>query len=261
MKSKGLLNLITFSDVRKGVFLLLADGPMTLSELKLHLDLRSPEIIPRIKDLTESGLVCKTGDKYHLTPMGEIIAEKFKPLASMTEMIDRNEAYFSRYKIEAIPRTFVERLGELGECHVIENTRENISAVYREAINNIARSKRVAGVSPIFENSFPGFFTSMARNHIPVSFVLTEGIYEKVRLEYSDYLEEYLGYDNAEMYVLKDEPGIAFTVTDCFLTISLVNRSGQFDLHSTLASYEKPAVRWGQDLFEYYKKKARVIKL
>lgn len=260
MKSKGLLSLITFSDVRKSIFLLLADGPKTLSELKTHFNLKSPEIIPRIKELQTGNMISKDGETYYLTPMGAIIAEKFKPLVRMTEVIDRNENYFSRYKIEVIPGEFLERLDELGEYHIVENTRENISTIYREVANNIYRSKEVSSVLPIFGDSFPKFFTSLAESNVHTSLILTNNVYEKGKLEHSDSFNEYLKFDNARMYVLDDDPEIAFTVTDCFLTLSLINRFGRFDLQSTTISYERSAINWGEDLFEYYKKKAKRVK-
>nr|WP_174591859.1 transcriptional regulator FilR1 domain-containing protein [Methanocella conradii] len=52
---------------------------------------------------------------------------------------------------------------------------------------------------------------------------------------------------------------LALAVTDSFLALSLFKDDG-FDAQASLVSREKSALKWGEELFEYYKRGAREIK-
>ncbi|WP_084632250.1 transcriptional regulator FilR1 domain-containing protein [Geoglobus ahangari] len=48
-------------------------------------------------------------------------------------------------------------------------------------------------------------------------------------------------------------PHIAFTVTDHFFSAGFYRKSGDYDFWRLLISKDKSAIRFGRDLFEYYK--------
>ena len=58
---------------------------------------------------------------------------------------------------------------------------------------------------------------------------------------------------------LIDELKIAFTVTDTFLSLGLFTLDGRYDVTMDLVSEDKKALKWGLDLFEYFRKKSRRV--
>jgi predicted transcriptional regulator len=63
------------------------------------------------------------------------------------------------------------------------------------------------------------------------------------------------------MYVCDDDSlklG-ALSITDDIMLIAFFNKDGIFD-HKKVLSFEESALRWGVDLFQYYKKKSEKIK-
>ncbi|MDI6898186.1 transcriptional regulator FilR1 domain-containing protein [Methanocella conradii] len=60
------------------------------------------------------------------------------------------------------------------------------------------------------------------------------------------------------MYVV-DEARLALAVTDSFLALSLFNDSG-FNAQTSLVSREESALKWGEELFEYYRRRSKEVK-
>jgi predicted transcriptional regulator len=73
--------------------------------------------------------------------------------------------------------------------------------------------------------------------------------------EYANEIKQFLSCKDSHLYVMDDVP-IAFAVTDIFLSLSLCATNGHFDALTNLMSFEKPALKWGEELFRYYKEKS-----
>ena len=71
-------------------------------------------------------------------------------------------------------------------------------------------------------------------------------------------LNEYLELGNAKMYVVKDAK-LAMVVSDRFLCLSLYFKNGVYDVSEFLISYDKNALMWGKELFDYYLEKSKEI--
>jgi len=252
MKSNGLLAFLTLSEIRRNIVLRLYEKPMTLSGLKEMLSMTSPQIIPYIKELQSKNLIKKEGNEYSLTPIGKVAAKKLKPLLDSFKSLDSNDKFLREHDLKPIPEHLVERIDELGECMVIENSPENITATYREVLAKLSISAWIKGVSSIFEVEYPKFFLALAQHDRPVYIIVTRQIYKKVEKEYAREIGQFLSCKDSHLYVIDDLP-IAFAVTDVFFSISLCSTNGHFDALTNLMSFEKPALKWGEELFDYYK--------
>jgi predicted transcriptional regulator len=236
----------------------LFEKPMTLNLLKETLDMSSPHIIPYLKELQGKNLIQKEGSEYRLTPIGKVVVKKLKPLIDSFKSFDSNDRFFTEHDLEHIPESLLERIDELGKCVVIENSFENITAAYREVLAKLSISGWIKGFSSIFEVDYPRFFLSLAQNGKPVTLIITKNIYKKVEKEYPREMSQFLTCKDSHLYVIDNVP-IAFAVTDVFLSLSLCSNNGQFDALMTLMSFEKSALKWGEELFEFYKEKSTEI--
>lgn len=258
MRNIGLLIFILSSEKRRDTLLLLLDRSMTVSELKDHFDVKAPEIIPRLKELESKNLAYREGDKYHLTQLGEVAAKKIKPLIDAFRVIDANGKFFIEHDLSPIPKELLERIVELEKCSTIESNEDDISAAHRVVFDNISKSRSIIGISPIFDSSYPQFFISLAQKKIPISIIITEHIFDKIKKDYAKELRTFLNIDNARLYTIKDA-GIACVVTDIFTAFSLRHRNGEFDSLTSLMSFESSAIKWGEELFGYYRGKSTEI--
>lgn len=258
MKSDSLLKIITFSDVRKNLLLKILKEPLSLTELKERFKVTSSNLIPRIKELENKNLVVRDDGKYRLTSTGMIVARWLYMEDNLIGLLEENGRFFNEHDLTPIPDYLLDRIGELGKCKLIENSVDDLSATHHEVFAILQQSNYIAGISPVFDTSYPEFFLSIAQEKIPVSLILTDKIVNKVETEYSNALQTYLTCDNAKMYAINDVR-LALVITDTFLAISLY-KNCTIDTSIRLMSFEKSAINWGKELFEYYKQSSKEIK-
>ncbi|KCZ71774.1 putative transcriptional regulator [Candidatus Methanoperedens nitroreducens] len=259
MKSRGLLSVLTFSEKRENLLFLLLNEPKTIAEIKGYLNVSTPEIFPRIKEMETKNLIYKENKYYALTPIGKVVAKFFQPLVNTLHVIEENEEFWKEHNIEAIPQCFLERIDELGNCRFIENRLEEMYEPHTEFFENISKSELVMGVAPVFNPAYPAFFLQLALHKVHVSLILTKNVFEKVKNEYRDDLQRFLECNNTSLYVL-DDISLAFVVTDIFLSLSLFYKNGIFDAQRDLISFDESALKWGEELFNYYKEHSKEIK-
>jgi len=261
MKSRGILSVLTFSEKREAILFLLLKEPKTLPEIKSYLNVSSPEILPRIKEMETRNLICKDGKHYVLTPIGNVVVRFFQPLINTLHVIEENEDFWKKHMVEAIPQQFLERIGELGSCRLVENKLENMYEPHTEFFENISKSEFVMGVAPIFNPAYPSFFLRLSQQKVQVALILTKNVFEKVKKEHRDNLQEFLDNNNTSLCIILDNDiNIAFVVTNSFLSLSLFFKNGTFDAQRDLISFDKSALKWGEELFNYYKNRSEQIK-
>lgn len=258
MKSKGLLSILTFSEKRKDILFLLEEGSCTLSDIKEHFNVSSPEISPRIKEMLSYNLIEKTDKSYRITPIGRAVIAHFRPFLELLETIENNEEFWKGHYLGDLPQSMLNDLSALKDCTVISDSIENIYESHRTFTENISRSSHLKGVSSIFIPTYPDFVVSMAENNVPTSLILTEKVFAKVRDEHHDKLEFYLRSPNTELFVIEDVK-IAFVVTDVFFSMSLFFNQDAYDPRDDLVGYDASALKWGSDLFDYYRKMSRPV--
>lgn len=232
---------------------------MALSELKGHLEATSSEIIPRIKDLEKKNVIYKDGDKYRLTPLGMILAKKVQMMVNLSGLLEENARFINDHDLSAIPEHLLYRMDELGKCMLVECSVDNIAATYWTVLDYLSKSQVIKGISPMCDPYYPEYFLKVAQLKKPVTIILTRNIFDKIEKEYAETLQAYLKCDNAKLCVI-DDARLAFAVTDKFVSISLYHKNGNFDALTNLISFERSAIAWGEELFEYYMQKSVEIK-
>jgi predicted transcriptional regulator len=260
VRLRGLLTLLTFSKRREELLLLLYGGSKTLAEIRKHLGASSAEVLHRIKELEEANLVCREDNCYTLSPVGGVVARFLQPLVNTLHVIEEHEEFWREHAVDAIPPQFFERIGDLGNCRLIEHGIENLHEPHKEFFENIRKSKNVKGLSPIFNPAYPAFFSQLAQKEVSVSLILTQRVFEKVKKGHTGEIQRFLDYDNTSLHVLKDDVRLAFVVTDVFLSLSLFFKNGSFDSQRDLISFDASARKWGEELFNYYRENAVEIK-
>ena len=260
MKSDGLLKSTMLSDMRKGILYILAETPMSLAELRAHFDVTSASIIPRIKDLVKAELISKDDGSYVLTTTGIILVKRLRAMDNLEKVIENNGEFLNTHDLSPIPAGLINRIDELGDCKVIKNTMEHITAAHDQIYDNLPKAKKIMGIAPVLDPQYPKVYLGLARMNIPVSIIIPENIYKKVEKDYSVFLHEFLSHENAKMYVTGNVR-LVLVATDNFISMYMYNKNGTFDSMSSLFSSEPSAAKWGEELFESCLLNAREIKI
>jgi predicted transcriptional regulator len=261
MKAKGLLSLLTFSEKRRGILLMLQEEPKTLKEIREYLNVTSPEIIPHIRKLEKGNLILQKNKKYVLTDIGEIVTKSFERLSKTLEFFEYNMDFWKEHNINGIPDEFRMRLYELGNIIISKSTPLDIFQPHNEYIKNLSESNLVKGVSPTLHPDYPKLVTMLAAKGVVVSFVVARDVLEKIQKDYKKDLQSFLMYENASLFVSNEDIKVAFTTSDTFLSMRLFLNDNTYDFYRNIICHEKSALKLGEDLFKYYEKRSQKVEL
>ena len=142
---------------------------------------------------------------------------------------------------------------ELGDFQVVISESSDLLKPHRTFVEHLMKSKEVHGVSPIFFPDYPNVFKEVDKKADVIELVVTEDILEVILGHAPE------NYQNLELYVTDVNPQMAFAVTDIFFSIGFFYKSGGYDFTKDLISTTPSAIKFGRDLFEYYKSRARRV--
>lgn len=93
-KANELLDLITLSEKRRNLLLLLMDGPKTIGEINSTLKTISSGMIPQIRKLERANLICQRNKEFALTESGTVVACSLDRLLGTLEAIGKHADFW-----------------------------------------------------------------------------------------------------------------------------------------------------------------------
>jgi|WetSurMetagenome_2_1015567.scaffolds.fasta_scaffold245987_1 predicted transcriptional regulator len=253
-----LLNVISASDKRRNLLILLNSGPQEWDDIKTLLKVTSTGMLPQVKILEEEHLIERDGRKFFLTPMGKVLATHMEPLIRTMGVFDRNRKFWGDHNLSVLPPEILLNIRELGDYQIIENSDEEIFDI-NTFLKNISQSKVIKGISHTVHPKYPHFFLNLAKSGVESHLILTPGVFRVIKEKYRDLLETWLECKNAHLYVPDHDIKFSFVVTDSYFSISLFYNSGVFDSKNDVISYDASARKWGERIFSHYQKQSKKI--
>lgn len=248
------IELIFLSKKRTNILIFLIDGPKKIFEINESLNSSSVEVLPQLKKLRENSLVLKTRAGYRLSPLGIAITSKMKPLINLSEVFGNRYDYWTNHAIECIPAPLLERIGELSNCTFSKPAdRSFLFEPHMEWLNILYNSKEIKGICSIFSPVFVSVFYPLLRKKINISIIVTPLVYERLKNDFIDNLREFLKYECGSFYVCNENMEFSHIITDSFLNLSLPFSDGSFDYKEDVICFDPTALKWGEDLFTYYR--------
>lgn len=249
---RSLLDVIFMSEKRKNLLFLLRSGPRKMEEILEIMNVSRHALLPQIKILSENGLVIKNKDMCRLTKIGEVLVEDMTPLVGTLTVLENNYDYWTEHDLNSIPPHLLRRIRELGFCRVIEPDLNNMFEINKDLVEQALRSNFVMAATAFLHPSYPSVFLNFIENKIDVSVIMTEDAIEKLKADYGNELKLFLDSGYGKLYVYPDNMELAsLFIAEMFLMICLFDKKGRYD-HKDLVFFNADAVRWGQELFEYY---------
>lgn len=278
--SSSLLDAIFLSEKRKNILLLLKEGAKSSEEIKNAFDFPWKSMIPQIKKLVELGLVVQTEGMYSLSEMGTIIATNMQFLLNTLKIYDENREFWSEHDLSSIPFRLLTRIGELGQCRVLKPDISQIFKVQEDIVKHMLASSRIMVLVSAAHPAYHLACLEFIEKKIDVTVILTEPVFESIRIdclsesdtafsdisvlkmdlsEYKKEIQLFLNCENSHFFVSdgKKKP-MMLIVTDRIFALSLLDKCGRVD-RNYIVSFEPVALKWGEELFEYYKKNSRPV--
>lgn len=278
--SSSLLDAIFLSEKRKNILLLLIEGPKSNCELKNAFDFPWKSMIPQIKKLVELGLVIQKDGMYFLSEMGTVIATNMQFLLNTLKIYDENRDFWFEHDLSSIPFNLLTRIGDLGQCRVFKPDLSHMFKVQEDIIKCMLDSSRIMVLASAIHPAYHLACLEFIEKKIDLTVILTESVFESIQAEclqksdtvFSDIsvlkldLQEYkkevqlfLNCENSHFFVSEGEKKpMMLIVTDKIFALSLLDKNDRVDRHY-IVSFEPGALKWGEELFEYYKKNSRPI--
>jgi Predicted transcriptional regulator len=256
---KDLLDIIFNSEKRKHVLLMLYDGQKEMPFILASLDTTRPALLPQMKILKESNLICQSGDNYRLTNIGKIVVDEMKPFLNTIETLDENSNYLTTHKVGGIPEDFLKRISDIRGYNLVEPTVVNAHEMNSDYLKVALASKAVYFVFTFMHPACPWILGQLADNNINVEIIFTRDLVDKLIEGWSEEFRHYIAYDNVKFYIYEKEVGISsLTVTDAGFLLRLLFSNDEFSNKQVLC-LSPQGRQWGKELFDYYLKDAKPI--
>ena len=253
-----LLSVISASDKRRNLLILLNSGPREWDDIKRILNVTSTGMLPQIKILEEEHLIDRDGRKFFLTPIGKVLATHMEPLVRTMEVLDKNRKFWAEHNVDVLPFDILMDIRDLGNYRIIENTDEEIFDV-SSFLKNISTAKTLKGLAHTVHPTWPDFFMNLARKGTTSSLVFTPGVLKIMNEKYPGWVRDYLRLGNTSIYVTKRDFKFSYTVTDSYFSISLFYKTGYFDSKNDVASNDPSAIQWGERIYEFLLKHSEKV--
>jgi len=247
-----LCDTIWLSEKRKNLLLLLMEGPRDIEQIKTSLNVTSKAMMPQIKILKKQGLVLQNENTYMLSEIGKLVVGNMLPLLNTLEVLEENKEYWTSRDTSVIPQEQFMRLGELGECMVIEPDLNHLFDLPREFTENLIKSRCIMSSLSYYHPLYSSLYSRLAKSGAEMEIVLTKSVFDRLKNDCRDELETLLDSENTVVKVCEENlklPTIA--VTEKFMYICLFDKQGKYD-HRKVMSFDASALRWGRELFMHY---------
>jgi predicted transcriptional regulator len=125
----------------------------------------------------------------------------------------------------------------------------------------LKNSKEIRGVTSMFIPEFGSLLKELTIDkNVDVELVITKEILDGIDKKI---LKEIFADKSSKpkLYLMKEELKVAFTVTDSLISFGLFNFDGTYDWNKDLIDTTEEGIRWGLDLFEWYRNISKEIHL
>lgn len=277
----SLLDTIFLSDKRKNLLLLLKEeGPKSGEDIKNVFDFPWKSITPQLKKLIAWGLVLENDGMYTLSDMGSVITDNMQFFLSTLSIYEENLDFWSDHDLSSIPFHLLKRVGELGHVKILERNLSNVFWIPEEVMKSLIDSKHVMSFVSVFHPSSPFLYFEYLEKGTETMAIVTKSILETLQtecnsnlsliktnnsilnralIEYKQEIKRILSSKTSNFRVYEgDFSPMSMIVTDKVFLLSLLDKKGRLTTKFLISS-EPQALKWGEELFMYYKERSKPI--
>ncbi len=259
----AILRMAVCSDLRRNLLISLNEGKKPLGDLRDELQISSSTAIHALRELEKIDLASQDENRdYLLTSIGRIIALKLLDFSNAAVALEKHKRFWVQHDLTGIPDYLLEKIGWLRDSKIIHIDTLDIIKAHSSYVSLIKTAKWIRGISPIFSPDYPTVFKELIEKNIDTKIILTDAVLKKIINTVGlENLKNSINNYSLDLLITDENLKVASTATDTFLSLGLFTNDGVYDVKYDLISTDESAIRWGVELFEYYKEKAAPVEL
>ena len=258
-----LIQSIYSSRLKIQILLSVAQRQKNLSELREITGSTSQAIIPKIRRLEQLSLIESIDHGYMITPVGRILATKIEDFVMTIGEIMKHREFWTTHDIEGIPRPFLYQIGDLISSDVKFDTTDNMFHVYTHFVTILQQAAYIHGISSVMSPQVADVLVSKVIEGVPVELIVSRNVGEGLMQEpFLTKIQQLKSYQNFQIWMIDEPLHLGITVTDKHLSLGLNSRvNAVYDSSADMYSSDPKARDWAERLFQYYKNRAKLMKL
>jgi predicted transcriptional regulator len=251
------------SRLRLAILDALKDGPLRLADLRRVVNANAPNTSSKSKELEGMGLVERVEGDFQLTPFGRAVMARTQESLEFYSTYEKFKDFWSTHEVDAIPEHLWSRIGELSDAELIGGSETNPDRSHEFYISSLANVRKfMYGIAPVYHEDYLVASSGVVERGADIQIVVSKDIAEHIS-KLPEYQKKYFT-KGIHLFLAKEPLNVAFTVTEGFISLAIKAKDKPVSFtyaDSDLVSTDPRAIRWGLDLFEYYKKQAKPVNL
>jgi len=252
------------SKLRLSILEALHDKPMRLADLRRVVSANAPNTSSKAKELEEMGLLERIEGDFQLTPYGHAVRERTQEALEFYSTYEKFKEFWDTHRTDGIPAELWLRIGELNDSVLVKDTTTNVTESHDKFVELLKSiKKRFYGISPIYHDEYMKEVFSKLNANVDCKFVVSKEIFDLiVNLPSKERQTLRKIGDRAKWLIYEKHLTVAYTVSENFSSLALETKvEPTHYLTMDFQSTNPRAIKWGLDLFDYYKKQAKPVKL
>lgn len=233
------------SEARREVLLALAVAPRSRRSVVESSEASESSVYDALNSLQTRGLVHGGEDnEWTTTGAGRVVADAIEGCAAIDDVLGTDDEYWRDHRVSALPERFRRTLGALRGYEVVRSPATDPYRANRRVAGAIREADRVAVMTPIYHDRFASALSACeaSEKRLLMTPAMVRGMAENEPTPPDG------GVDDVTARV--SEFGLALTVTDGSLLLSLPALDGTYDPETELIADTDAAVEWGRRVFE-----------
>jgi len=262
--SEDTLKKLYDSRLRLAILDSLEGEPLRLADLRRKVGANAPNTSAKAKDLEGLGLVERVGGEYRLTQLGAALRAMVGKHLSSVAALESHKDYWLSRRLDFIPPQSWSDVRLIKKSEVVKSPQLDTTYTHDNFAKLLMTVKKGSfkGISPIYHKDYMNAIKNMVANGIDIELVVTPDVAKEIVTNLSKEEAGLLAsYPKIKVY-LYDRLDSGISVSDSFIVLCLVSKTDIVSLMDQYLYSEGPnAVKWGTQLFDYYKNNSKLANL
>jgi molybdate transport repressor ModE-like protein len=244
------------SETRCAILISLYKKPLRISSLARELEITAQDAFRNINRLLESGLVRRSGGgqagggAFQLTELGRLVIKQIPYFVA----INKYRKFFEDHTIKDIPDKFVQRIGALQNCEVVENVTPILERL-KKLESGAKQYLRIMASQAWPEEG--KIFAECAKNDVEVWYIIGRNtVFPKEVIETVSPAIDELQKSGKIKGKMLDTVSIALYISDSQSAAMLPNMKGDVDMSMLLVGSDPSFNEWCLELFNHFWERA-----